>query len=195
MATFDDKSIFFKKEENNNPDVEEEMKIDERKEIAEEEINDDNSTNDDFTAKIISEEFVESAQAKKNRENQEKKDKKLQEKQRKKMIRNHRKAMKKNPENIKRYDTDIENGLPDEVVERRFLDELVNATKKGSTKSRKRIVFSNIFTFFNMLTIAIAIWLMSVQAWTDLVFLVIVTLNVIIGIYQELRAKKTIDYL
>ena len=195
MATFDDKSIFFKKEENNNPDVEEEMKIDERKEIAEEEINDDNSTNDDFTAKIISEEFVESAQAKKNREKQEKKDKKLQEKQRKKMIRNHRKAMKKNPENIKRYDTDIENGLPDEVVERRFLDELVNATKKGSTKSRKRIVFSNIFTFFNMLTIAIAIWLMSVQAWTDLVFLVIVTLNVFIGIYQELRAKKTIDNL
>lgn len=36
---------------------------------------------------------------------------------------------------------------------------------------------------------------MTIQAWTDLVFLVIVTANIIIGTYQELKAKKTIDRL
>ena len=41
----------------------------------------------------------------------------------------------------------------------------------------------------------IAIWLISVRAFTDLVFLAIVTLNIIIGIYQEIKAKKAIDRL
>lgn len=202
MATFDDKSIFGKRESidaSAEPEKEldeellEEDTIEEDQEELEEELSLDED--DSLDAKVIGEELVESDKVRKTREKREAKEKKLAEKQYNKMVKNHRKAMKKNPENIKRYDTDPEKGLPDEVVDRRILDNLVNVTKKGSTKSRKMIVISNIFTFFNILTISIAIWLMTIQAWTDLVFLVIVTANVVIGIYQELKAKKTIDNL
>lgn len=203
MATFDDKSIFSKREvkEEMKPEVDEKEESEDEEILEEdtlEEIEEHDSLEDEESldeAKIIGEEMIESETVRKQREKQEKKQKKIAERQYAIMVKNHRKALKKNPENIKRYDTDINKGLPDEIVEKRVLDNLVNETKKGSTKSRKRIIFSNIFTFFNILTLSIAIWLMTVQAWTDLVFLVIVTANTVIGIYQELKAKKTIDKL
>ena len=212
MANFDDKSIFQKKK-NNQKTVKEET--DALEELTTELNNDPEPTtsNTEETkeevkeqteptpapvidrARVIAEERVETEKERKLREKQEAKDKKIEEKNREKMIKEHRKALKKNPENIKRYDTDIEYGLPGEVVEKRILDNVVNVSKKGSTKSIKKIILSNILTFFNFVTITIAIWLISVQAFTDLVFLVIVTANVIIGIYQEIKAKKAIDRL
>lgn len=195
MATFDDKSIFGKKE-----DIEIKVQEEESEEALEEEIVEE--ADEDSTEEIeydedlvIGEEVIESDKVRKKREKLEAKQKKIADKEYAKMVKKHRKEMKKNPENIKRYNTDADNGLPDEVVEKRILDDLVNVTKKGSSKSRKMIVFTNIFTFFNILTLSIAIWLMTIQAWTDLVFLVIVTANTVIGIYQELKAKKTIDRL
>lgn len=206
MATFDDKSIFSRREvkEETKPASEEQEELleENQEETIDEETSDglevEPSSEEDVSeidAKVIGEELIESETVRKQREKKEKKEKKLADKAYAKMVKTHRKALKKNPENIKRYDTDIEKGLPDEIVEKRILDNLVNVTKKGSTKSRKKIVFSNIFTFFNILTLTIAIWLMTVQAWTDLVFLFIVTANTVIGIYQELKAKKTIDKL
>ncbi|MDE5546168.1 MAG: HAD-IC family P-type ATPase [Anaeroplasmataceae bacterium] len=207
MATFDDKSIFSKREVKEEPKPKKEKTEElEDEEILNDEVQSENEEHVDTLdsvesgesvkeAKVIGEELIESESVRKAREKREKKEKRIAEKQHAKMVKKHRKALKKNPENIKRYDTDITQGLPDEVVEKRVLDNLVNATKKGSTKSRKKIVFSNIFTFFNILTLSIAIWLMTVQAWTDLVFLVIVTANTVIGIYQELKAKNTIDKL
>ncbi|MDE7264192.1 MAG: HAD-IC family P-type ATPase [Anaeroplasmataceae bacterium] len=205
MATFDDKSIFSRREikeeaKSSASEEKEELLEENQEEILEEEASEEiqtdvSSDDSSIDAKVIGEELIESETVRKQREKKEKKEKKLADKAYAKMVKNHRKTLKKNPENIKRYDTDMEKGLPDEIVEKRVLDNLVNVTKKGSTKSRKKIVFSNIFTFFNILTLTIAIWLMTVQAWTDLVFLFIVTANTVIGIYQELKAKKTIDKL
>ena len=112
-----------------------------------------------------------------------------------KMIKNHRKSMLKNPEKLIRYETDIQMGLSDEIVEKRIIDNLVNDAKAKKSKSIPFIFFSNIVTFFNILTFTIAGVLISVKAITDLVFLLIVTANIIIGIIQEIRAKKTIDRL
>ncbi|MDE7105845.1 MAG: HAD-IC family P-type ATPase, partial [Anaeroplasmataceae bacterium] len=199
-------SIFSKREVKEKPESE----LNDTEELTEEEVLDEEAVEEEIAteeeivddeqpspkeAKVIGEELIESETVRKQREKREKKEKKLADKQYSRMVKAHRKALKKNPENIKRYDTDMQKGLPDEIVEKRILDNLVNETKKGSTKSRKRIVFSNIFTFFNILTLSIAIWLITVQAWTDLVFLVIVTANTVIGIYQELKAKNTIDKL
>ncbi|MDE6655518.1 MAG: HAD-IC family P-type ATPase, partial [Anaeroplasmataceae bacterium] len=201
MATFDDKSIFSRKEvkEDPKPEVEKTEEIAEEllnEEVqAEEENKTENHAKSSHETKVIGEELIESETARKIREKREKKEKKRAEKEYAIMVKKHRKALQKNPENIKRYDTDEETGLPDEIVEKRILDNLVNVTKKGSTKSKQKIVFSNIFTFFNVLTLSIAIWLMTVQAWTDLVFLAIVIANTVIGIYQEIRAKNTIDKL
>ena len=176
MATFDDKSIFNKKEnvkakEKPKTEAEEELEIAE--EVLEENLNveETETLEEEVDAKVIGEELIESETVRKHREKREKKQKRIEEKNYNKMVKKHRKAMRKNPENIKRYDTDAEKGLPEEVVEKRILDNLVNTTKKGSTKSRKKIILSNIFTFFNILTLSIAIWLMTNQAWTDLEFL------------------------
>lgn len=202
MANFDDKSIFTKKQNENASLKNKEEKEDEALSVLTEELKDETVLEEktelpveEEKVKIIAEETVESDKDRKIREKREKKETRLQEKERQKMIMVHRKALKKNPENIKRYDTDPQSGLPDDIVEKRVFDNLVNSSKKGSTKSIKKIIFSNIFTFFNIVTITIAVWLMTVQAWTDLVFLVIVTANVIIGIYQEIKAKKAIDRL
>ncbi len=116
-------------------------------------------------------------------------------KQREKLIRKHRKALRKNPSKVVRYDTDPINGLSKELVETRTIDGLVNENNTKTGKSIPKIIFTNLFTFFNILIFAIAGCLIAVGAYTDLVFLLIVTCNIIIGIIQEIRAKKMIDKL
>lgn len=48
----------------------------------------------------------------------------------------------------------------------------------------------NIFTLFNLLNFLIAIALALVGAWSNMVFILIILLNLVIGIAQELHAKK-----
>ncbi len=107
------------------------------------------------------------------------------------------KRLKKNKsrEKLQRLETNIETGLTTEEVEERVLKGYINVKNNNSTKSIKKIIFTNIFTFFNILMLCIAGWLISVKAIKDLFFLVIVSLNIIIGIVQEIRAKMTIDKL
>ena len=105
------------------------------------------------------------------------------------------KRLKKKYLNIERYEPDINVGLTEEQVDLRLKKGLNNFTSRGSTKTIPQIIFGNIFTFFNMLTFAIAGWLISIGSIKDLTFLVIVTANMIIGIIQEIKAKKTIDRL
>lgn len=144
---------------------------------------------------ILEEVNVLSIKERKRQERMKKREAKLLEKAKNRMVRKHRKAIKNNPEKLIRYETNPEFGLPNEVVDKRVLDCLVNDTKNKTSKSLARIFFSNIVTFFNILTFAIAGVLISVKAFTDLVFIIIVSLNIGIGIFQEIRAKKTIDRL
>lgn len=104
-----------------------------------------------------------------------------------------KKILKK--ETIERIETNIETGLSREEVIFRIENGYVNESPKSSGKSIKKIILTNIFTFFNILMAFIAGWLLSVGAIKDLFFLVIVTANVVIGIVQEIRAKITIDKL
>ena len=115
--------------------------------------------------------------------------------QREKLIRQHRKALRKNPSQVVRYNTDPEEGLPKEIVEARTVDGLVNESNTRTSKSIPMIIFTNVVTFFNILIFMIAGCLIAVGAYTDLVFLLIVTCNIVIGIIQEIRAKKMIDKL
>ncbi len=105
------------------------------------------------------------------------------------------KKQMKNNQTLMRYNANPDEGLTQEQVEKRISQGLVNVTKKGSTKSIKKIIFSNLITFFNILTFAIAGILISVRAFTDLFFVVIVTANIVIGIIQEIKAKNIIDRL
>lgn len=113
----------------------------------------------------------------------------------KKLKKEREKALKKGPHTIVRFDTDPVHGLSSELVAQRENDGLLNCSDAGSSKSIPQIILGNVFTFFNILTLAIGIWLMTVGAFTDLLFLVIVTLNIVLGCIQEIRAKLTIDRL
>ncbi len=94
-----------------------------------------------------------------------------------------------------RFRTDLKRGLTDEQVQTRIEEGLVNKTGRGSTKTILQIILSNVLTIFNLITFAVAVWLISVGAFKDLFFMVIVSANIIVGIVQEIRAKKTIDKL
>ena len=112
-----------------------------------------------------------------------------------KKIKAHRKYLKKHPTTLVRYDTDIELGLPLEVVEQRVLDEQTNENSEKKSKSIPKIFATNIISFFNILIFVLAGLLISIGAVTDLAFLVIVLVNITIGIIQEIKAKKMIDEL
>jgi cation-transporting ATPase E len=97
---------------------------------------------------------------------------------------------------VERYNPDISIGLTSEEVDARIMAGLYNNLDTGSSKSISSIVFSNLITFFNFLNFAIAGWLFSINAeFPNFLFLGTVTANITIGIFQEIRAKKTIDKL
>lgn len=63
------------------------------------------------------------------------------------------------------------------------------------TKSRGQIMRENLFTFFNLLNFLIAGLLLAVGAYSNMLFLAIIILNIVIGTAQELKAKKLVDEL
>lgn len=81
-----------------------------------------------------------------------------------------------------------------EVIERRERGEGENQPQ-GITKSRLQIIRENTFTLFNVLNFIIAGLLLAVGAYSNMLFIGIIMLNILIGIAQELKAKKLVDEL
>lgn len=88
-----------------------------------------------------------------------------------------------------------EKGLTREEVEERIEEGRVNVLSTSSTKSVGQIVLENVFTFFNMIFVFIAVILIAVKSYRELTFIVIIVLNTAIGIVQELISKKKLDNL
>lgn len=63
------------------------------------------------------------------------------------------------------------------------------------TKSTAAIIKGNICTLFNFLNFVIAILLFIAGAYSNMLFIGIIILNIVIGIFQELKAKKLVDEL
>lgn len=96
---------------------------------------------------------------------------------------------------IVRYQTDKEHGLSEEQINERIEHKLVNDTKIKTSNSYLQIFCKNIFTVFNIIWLVIAIALMCVGAWSDLLFLFVVIANTAISISQEIKAKNTVEKL
>ena len=84
-------------------------------------------------------------------------------------------------------------GLSSQQAAQRFAEGWYNRTGESLSKSSWQIVRDNVFTFFNPIFFLLALCLLAVGAYTDMLFLGIVVLNVLIGIVQELRVKHTLD--
>ena len=84
-------------------------------------------------------------------------------------------------------------GLTDEEVRQRVEEGFTNRTDISTDKTTKEIVISNVFTYFNLIFLVITILLIMVGSFRNLTFLPIIIGNTIIGIVQEIRAKKTLE--
>ena len=86
-------------------------------------------------------------------------------------------------------------GLTSAQVRQRVQAGQVNTPPDSPTKSVRRIVFENLFSFFNLIFYVIAGFLIAVGSFEELVFLLVVGANTAIGIIQELHSKKKLDEL
>ncbi len=90
---------------------------------------------------------------------------------------------------------DSAQGLTEEqIAERRALG-YVNTPVHSPGKSVAQIIFSNVFTYFNLIFFLLAGCVIAVRSWNNLMFMGVVLTNMVIGIVQELRSKRTLDRL
>ncbi len=86
-------------------------------------------------------------------------------------------------------------GLSFAEVKERADAGLSNEPVTPPSKTVGQIIFTNIFTYFNMLFLALAVCLALVGAWLDMAFMGVVVINAVIGIVQELRSKYKLEKL
>ena len=78
--------------------------------------------------------------------------------------------------------------------------EEVNKAKKNISeikpyKTTKEIIFSNIFTFFNAMNLVLAAFIATTLRFENMLFLGVITINTVIGIFQEVRSKNALEKL
>ena len=86
-------------------------------------------------------------------------------------------------------------GLTNEQVQERIAEGKVNVNENPNTRTYKQIILENTLTFFNFLNIVLLVLVLFVRSYKNSMFMGIILINTVIGIIQEVRAKKTIDKL
>ena len=86
-------------------------------------------------------------------------------------------------------------GLTNEQVQERIAEGKVNFNENPNTRTYKQIVKENTLTFFNFLIAVLLVLVLFVGSYKNSMFVGIIIINTVIGIIQEIRAKKTIDKL
>ena len=89
----------------------------------------------------------------------------------------------------------IPEGLTTEEVNARIAEGKVNISDEKVGKSYGRIIKDNLFTFFNLIWLIVTITLLVCQSYSNLTFLAIVIPNLAISIFQEIKAKRTVEKL
>lgn len=86
-------------------------------------------------------------------------------------------------------------GLTKIEVENRIRDNKVNYDTSVKTKSIRDIIISNSFTLFNIINILLALLLVIVGSYKNILFIFIIIINSLISIIQEVRSKRELDKL
>ena len=111
-----------------------------------------------------------------------------------------KKKTKQNAEHIDyhptvRYTVDIKNGLCSAQVDEYVQNGWTNKAVEPPTKTIPEIIKSNLLTYFNLVFAVLAVLLTVAGSFRNMSFLLIVVANLLIGIVQEIRAKKVLDRL
>ncbi|RHF62622.1 cation-translocating P-type ATPase [Mediterraneibacter gnavus] len=94
-----------------------------------------------------------------------------------------------------RYRPDHQTGLTAQQVQEHRMHGWTNQPVDPPSKTTKEIIQENVFTYFNLIFLVLAVLLCLVGSFRDLTFLPVIVLNTLIGIIQEARAKKVLDNL
>ena len=86
-------------------------------------------------------------------------------------------------------------GLTTSEINQRIQENKVNGESKKLSKSTINIIKENIFTYFNFLNIVLFVFVFTTGKYQNAMFMGAVITNALIGIIQEMRAKKLLDQI
>ncbi len=89
----------------------------------------------------------------------------------------------------------LKNGLTDDEVAERVADGLVNRRPGVQGMRTSRIVITNVLTPVNGIMLALFVLIGISGFWKDALFVGVVVSNTVVGITQELRARRELDQL
>jgi len=87
------------------------------------------------------------------------------------------------------------NGLNSHDIEYRINNNMVNNENIKNSRSLKSILLSNLITLFNLIHTILFILVLTTGALNNAMFVCSIIFNIIISIYQEIKAKKIVDKL
>ena len=91
---------------------------------------------------------------------------------------------------------DPDHGLTSEQVRQRVDGGWVSGAPKAAGKSEQEIVLTHLFTFFNLIFVILAVFLaVAGSSVKNMTFLIVAGCTTVIGIFQEIRAKRAVDSL
>ena len=94
---------------------------------------------------------------------------------------------------IIRFDEDYRCGLNSEQVRIRNEEGNVNLSPDDGSKSISEIIRDNLLTYFNVIFLVLTILVCVAKSYRSLTFLPVIIGNILIGIIQEIRAKKVLE--
>lgn len=86
-------------------------------------------------------------------------------------------------------------GLTQQQVQERIEKGQINRAMKDISKSYCQIFFNHIITFFNFVNILLLLLVISTGHYKNMLFIFVIIFNTCAGIFQEIKAKRTLDRL
>ena len=85
------------------------------------------------------------------------------------------------------------NGLTDTQIEEKIKQGKVNRPSKKTKNTISKIILKNTLTVFNLVNLILAVMIILVGSYKNLLFILIAIANTLISIINEVRAKRTVD--
>lgn len=101
----------------------------------------------------------------------------------------------KNEEKIERIIPSLSTGLTNQKVDERKKLKLVNKTNIVVGKSYLQIIFTDVFSFFNVLLFIVAGLMIFAQYWMGLTFMLVLIPNIAISLYEDIKARHLMSKL